>query len=532
MFEYLIEKINEVQSYDDIVVLGTLGVLMHTKNILSNKEVVNEIQIEIDKLKEEGIKPASNKPVDPIGEQGTGEQGTGEQGTGQQGNVEQGNVEQGIGQGEGNEPGTNKPVEQGISEQGISEQGIGQSEGSGEPVGQTGEEGTGEEGLQEKEEYPEWDDNSETSKMLESVMTDLRDENPNLNDIQQKLDQLKSQNKNQKLGEILDKLTTLVKEKQSAKEFGHELEKQKKTGGADTFDRAKIENILKDGDYNIFTDVVKQFFRDDLSDIPATTFHFTKFDIPFDGNNWQQDFVNLAQVFYETEFCPDTFTGINDEEDLNDELGLFVMEVNDVLKNRTDIKKSVSLVYYKKKLLLSEEKKYSNLRNVEFKYFNDEKKLKKNIKIPREKDRIKQQIVVLDEPTFTGVQEIVDKSNVDTVIIVVGGDDPKLTDNDKEHIRWIRVEASQLSFENNRVTYSGCADKEYFFEGNYDDTVRTASIENAILQNLVLCVFDVRHEGLDTGLDEEGPDVKRLDLSNVSGSEGSNKQGSEGSNAQ
>ena len=478
MFEYLIEKINEVQSYDDIVVLGTLGVLMHAKNILpiENVEVINKTSVSNENQDENADKKTDKQP------------------------------------GEGTDENADKNPDKKPDEKTDEKT---NENADKKPDEKTDEktEGTGE-GPQENPKRNEINDIMKQMDELNSKLTE-------------KKNQLEKEENQQK-----------KKEKQSSYNISNFF-KKKKTGGAETFDKDKIEDILtfEDGDYNIFTDVVQHFFEDDLVAIPATTFNFTKFDIQFNGNKWQQDFVNLAQVFYETEFCPDTFTGINDEEDLNDELGLFVMEVNDVLKNRTDIKKSVSLVYYKKKLLLSEEKKYSNLRNVEFKHFNDEKKLKKNIKIPREKDHIKQQIVVLDEPTFTGVQEIVDKSNVDTVIIVVGGDkDPELKNID-EHIRWIRVEASlsqasASSEENNRVTYSGCADKEYFFEKNHDDnTVRTASIENAILQNLVLCVFDVRPESLVKGFDEEGPDVERLDLSNV-GPEISNVQGPDGSNVE
>jgi hypothetical protein len=251
--------------------------------------------------------------------------------------------------------------------------------------------------------------------------------------------------------------------------------------------------------------------------------------------NLHEDFVNLCQVFYETEFCPDTFLGINGEE-ISDRMGLFVMGVNDIIKYRPfPVKKSISLVYYKKQLLLAEEKKFSNHRNVDFKHFSDEKKLKKNIKIPRDNDHIKQQIVVLDDPNFSSVNEIIQKSNIDSVIIIVSEKtfDPPI--EVRENIRCVQIKSvDDKPVSSSRVSlYHGCGDN--IFEDNYtmlmdnfnlvttNDVRKT--LENIIFSNCVVYIEDV--EGSGKGPEMKGPEVESGDGSEVKGPEVESGDGSE-----
>ncbi len=150
--------------------------------------------------------------------------------------------------------------------------------------------------------------------------------------------------------------------------------------------------------------------------------------------NFEQNFVNLAQVFYEMQFCGDKLV----TSDTN------IQNIMVIVENMLLTKpKSLQVTYYNNKRLLNDDRikqeEFANIANVDFGRAATLRDLKKRVSVPTESN-IKHQIVVLDDPTmlYAKIQDLIDLCNVDTVMIVVNNVEGPVSE--KEFVRIVSVE--------------------------------------------------------------------------------------------
>jgi ankyrin repeat protein len=200
----------------------------------------------------------------------------------------------------------------------------------------------------------------------------------------------------------------------------------------------EFDGIFGDTERNIFTDVVAKMLLD-TDVIVDMTFSFKDFTIVFDNKpeTFEQKFINLAQVFYEMQFCGDKLTGVTDVTDLRRIHEIMVIVENILMAKQ----KSLQVVYFNNKFL----KKYDRMKaeefpssNVDFQRVAAVKDLKKKVSVQTSSD-IKHQIIILDDPKMEvdKINKLIELCNVDTVMILVGIDGAVTSTNDFVHIKKI-----------------------------------------------------------------------------------------------
>ena len=183
-------------------------------------------------------------------------------------------------------------------------------------------------------------------------------------------------------------------------------------------------------DTNIFIDVASDIlnkthveqkfefkdFKANYNNLPQITDIMNNSDDPEKTQtNFEQNFVNLAQVFYEMQFCGDKLV----TSDTN------IQNIMVIVENMLLTKpKSLQVTYYNNKRLLNDDRikqeEFANIANVDFGRAATLKDLKKRVSVPTD-STIKHQIVVLDDPEIgvDKIKELVDLCNIYTVFILV-----------------------------------------------------------------------------------------------------------------
>jgi hypothetical protein len=183
-------------------------------------------------------------------------------------------------------------------------------------------------------------------------------------------------------------------------------------------------------DTNIFIDVASDIlnkirveqnfefkdFKANYNNLPQITDIMNNSDDPEKTQtNFEQNFVNLAQVFYEMQFCGDKLV----TSDTN------IQNIMVIVENMLLTKpKSLQVTYYNNKRLLNDDRikqeEFANIANVDFGRAATLRDLKKRVSVPTD-STIKHQIVVLDDPEIgvDKIEELVDLCNIYTVFILV-----------------------------------------------------------------------------------------------------------------
>ena len=115
----------------------------------------------------------------------------------------------------------------------------------------------------------------------------------------------------------------------------------------------EFDGIFGDTERNIFTDVVAKMLLD-TDVIVDMTFSFKDFTIVFDNKlqTFEQKFINLAQVFYEMQFCGDKLMGVTGVSDLRRIHEIMVIVENILMAKQ----KSLQVVYFNNKFLKKDDR--------------------------------------------------------------------------------------------------------------------------------------------------------------------------------
>ncbi len=161
-------------------------------------------------------------------------------------------------------------------------------------------------------------------------------------------------------------------------------------------------------------------------------------DVAFDETvtkkKFNKDFINLAQVFYETGFCNfeivNTDSSTKPHADFDDVKKILLKRYNDT---KTPFTKSLKLIYYKdfvtnqSKPKLKEEN-FKNYKNIFFEDFRMKRNLKKNISL--NVDNYKQNIIVYDvrEIQENKIKKLIGKFDYQNYyLLIIINDNDKIT---------------------------------------------------------------------------------------------------------
>ena len=210
--------------------------------------------------------------------------------------------------------------------------------------------------------------------------------------------------------------------------------------------KPEFDGIFLDTERNIFTDVVKKMLLDN-DIIVDMTFSFNDFTIDFNNRleTFQQKFINLAQVFYEMQFCGNKLTGVTGLTDLKRIREIMVIVENILMTKQ----KSLQVVYFNNKYFKNDDRMKPEefpSSNVDFERVAAVKDLKKKVSVPTSSD-IKHQIIILDDPKMEvdKINKLIELCNVDTVMILVGIGGTLTSTKDFVHIKKISPSAAPLS---------------------------------------------------------------------------------------
>jgi ankyrin repeat protein len=205
----------------------------------------------------------------------------------------------------------------------------------------------------------------------------------------------------------------------------------------------EFDGIFGDTERNIFTDVVAKMLLD-TDVIVDMTFSFKDFTIVFDNKRqtFEQKFINLAQVFYEMQFCGDKLMDVTGVSELKGIHEIMVIVENILMAKQ----KSLQVVYFNNKYFDNYDRMKAEefpSSNVDFQRVRAVKDLKKKMSVPTSSD-IKHQIIILDDPKMEvdKINNLMELCNVDTVMILVGIDEKVINNNEFVHIKKVNAAPS------------------------------------------------------------------------------------------
>ena len=211
--------------------------------------------------------------------------------------------------------------------------------------------------------------------------------------------------------------------------------------------KPQFDGVFGDDERNIFTDVVAKMLLVDDIIVDDVTFSFKDFTIVFNNKceTFEQKFINLAQVFYEMQFCGNKLMGVTGVSDLRGIHNIMVIVENILMTKQ----KSLQVVYYNNKYLKKDDRMKAEefpSSNVDFQRVAAVKDLKKKVSVPTSSD-IKHQIIILDDPKMEvdKINNLIKLCNLDTVMILVGIDGAVTSTNDFVHIKKVNANLPAIS---------------------------------------------------------------------------------------